>query len=53
MNRKGIKKSHSCVKRGLVENHVAKFLVPDRGDIVDSDIGLSNRPARHDNPMLE
>jgi hypothetical protein len=43
VNRKGIKKSHSCIKRGVVGNHVAKFLVPDRGDIVDSDIKLSQR----------
>jgi hypothetical protein len=38
----------------------AKFLVPDWGDIVDSGIGLSYRPARlhrlagrYDKPMLE
>jgi len=38
----------------------AKFLVPDRGDVVDSSIGLSYRPARlhmlagrYDNPMPE
>ncbi len=38
VNRKGIKKSNSGIKRGVVENPVDKFLVPDRGDIVDSDI---------------
>ncbi len=39
---------------------VAKFKVPDRGDKVDSSIGLSSRPvrlhrlaARYDNPMPE
>jgi hypothetical protein len=35
-------------KRGLDQYRfeaVAKFLVPDWGDIVDSGIGLSNRPA--------
>jgi hypothetical protein len=39
---------------------LAKFIVPERGDIVDFGIGLSYRPAslcslagRYDNPMLE
>jgi hypothetical protein len=42
------------------ERTVAKFLVPDWEDIVDSGIGLSHRPTRlhrlagrYDNPMPE
>jgi len=50
-------------KFGLVltlTNPVAKFIVPDWGDKVDSGIGVSYRPAklhrlegRYDNPMPE
>ncbi len=45
-------------EEGVGQHHVAKFLVPDWGDKVDSGIGFSYRPAglhrlaeRYDNPM--
>jgi hypothetical protein len=44
----------------MIKGPVAKFLIPDWGDIINSGIGLSYRPARlhglagqYDNPMPE